>query len=238
MIYTFESRVRYSEIDEHAQMTVVSLVKYLQDCCIFHGEDVGVGVQYNMERGNAWIVADLQMQIYEYPKFGDRIRVRTWAPGFRGMIGQRDFRVEREDGTMLAEAASEWVFWDFNKTRPVRIPDDQYAYGIEPDEKPTRDLGHRKIRTKAEMREEESFRIQEYHLDTNKHVNNAEYLRLAARYLPADFEIHHLRLEFKKQAVLGDVIVPTVSDLQEGNAYYVKLTDPDGDSYFTAEFIS
>lgn len=236
MIYTYNSRVRYSEIDENARMTLFSLVNNLQDCCTFHGEEVGVGLAWNMERGQAWVVADLQMHVRQYPRFGDRIRVMTWAVGFRGMVAQRDFRVELEDGTFLAEAATDWVFMDMIHRKPIRIPEEQGAYGVHPEKTLTQDLGKRKVRPPQEMEEKEHFQIQEYHLDTNRHVNNAQYVRMAMRHLPPGFEARHIRVEFKKQALLGDEIVPYVYVSETGDAVYVKLADPAGDTYFIGEF--
>ena len=238
MIYAYDSRVRYSEIDENAQMTLFSLVNNLQDCCTFHGEEVGVGLRWNMERGHAWIVANLQMYVRQYPQFGDRIRVSTWAVGLRGMIAQRNFRVELTDGTLLAEAATEWVFMDMVNKRPIRIPEEQGVYGLHPEETLSQNLGKRKIRLPEAMEENKPYQIHEYHLDTNRHVNNAQYVRMALRYLPQDFEVHHMRVEFKKQALLGDDVVPLVSSLQENGAIYVKLADKAGDSFFLGEFLS
>ena len=240
MIYTYTSRVRYSEIDENARMTLFSLINNLQDCCTFHGEEVGVGLEYNMARGQAWIVADLQMRIWRYPRFGERIRVTTWASGFRGMIARRNFRVETEDRELLAEAATEWVFMDLTTRKPIRIPAEQEVYGLHPEETLREDMGGRKIRLPEEMPEQTPFVIQEHHLDTNRHVNNAQYVRMAMRYLPAGFETRRLRVEFKKQALLGDTIVPRAAKAaapeEAESVWYAALTDEAGEPYFTAEF--
>ena len=236
MIYTYQSRVRYSEVDENAVMTLFSLINNLQDCCTFHGEDSGVGLAWNTARGQAWIVADLQMQIARYPRFGERITVITWAESLRGLIARRNFRVESQKGAYLAEAATEWVLMDMIRQKPLRIPQEQIdGYGVHPDKKTEHDLGQRKILLPEEWKPEEPFSIQEYHLDTNRHVNNAQYVRLAVRYLPSDFTIHHLRVEFRKQAMLGDVIVPSLAFSEDGNSCVICLADTEGDVYFAAE---
>ena len=35
-MYSFDSRIRYSECDETARLDYVALVNYLQDCSTFH----------------------------------------------------------------------------------------------------------------------------------------------------------------------------------------------------------
>ena len=42
-MYSFNSRVRYSEVNSEKELTLPSLLDYLQDCCMFESEDFGVG---------------------------------------------------------------------------------------------------------------------------------------------------------------------------------------------------
>ena len=41
MIYQFDSRVRYSEVDENRRITLLSILNYFQDCSSFHSEKIG-----------------------------------------------------------------------------------------------------------------------------------------------------------------------------------------------------
>jgi len=66
-------------------------------------------------------------------------------------------------------------------------------------------------------------------LDTNLHVNNAQYAEIAREFLPGDFEIQELRVEYKKAAVLGDKMVPRISREEDG--YTVSLTGEDGSPF-------
>ena len=44
-MYTFDSRVRYSEIGEDKKLTLYSLLNYFQDCTTFHSESLGRGME-------------------------------------------------------------------------------------------------------------------------------------------------------------------------------------------------
>ena len=76
--------------------------------------------------------------------------------------------------------------------------------------------------------------IAHHHLDTNHHVNNGQYVRMAQDYIPEDFSIHQMRAEYKKQAVLGDVIVPEVS--YDQGKWIVSLCDEKKNPYAIIEF--
>ena len=80
----------------------------------------------------------------------------------------------------------------------------------------------------------DSFTVKQHHLDTNHHVNNAQYVRMAQDYIPVDYEIHQMRAEYKKQALLDDVIIPKAAKTDE--IYTVALCDSDGKPYAVVEF--
>ena len=50
--------------------------------------------------------------------------------------------------------------------------------------------------------------------DYNKHMNNANYVRIAMELLPEGFEVKCLRVEDRVAAKLGDVLVPVVYNVE------------------------
>ena len=45
-MYQMDARVRYSEVDETHRIKLESVLDYFQDCCTFHSEDVGGGLEF------------------------------------------------------------------------------------------------------------------------------------------------------------------------------------------------
>ena len=56
-MYSFDSRVRYSEVDENRRITLLSILNYFQDCSSFHSEKIGVGIDYLNKRQCAWVLS-------------------------------------------------------------------------------------------------------------------------------------------------------------------------------------
>ena len=56
-MYTFDGRVRYSEVGVDGNMTIESLLDYFQDASIFHSEDVGLGVDYFQKVNLVWMLS-------------------------------------------------------------------------------------------------------------------------------------------------------------------------------------
>ena len=96
MIYQFDSRVRYSEVDENRRITLLSILNYFQDCSSFHSEKIGVGIDYLNKRQCAWVLSSWQIVLGELPVFGQEITVQTWPYSFKGFLGERNFCIRDE----------------------------------------------------------------------------------------------------------------------------------------------
>ena len=77
--------------------------------------------------------------------------------------------------------------------------------------------------------------VQQHHLDTNYHVNNAQYVAFATTQLPAGYRTNIFRAEYKMQSKLGDKIYPIVKATEEG--YVVVLSDEEGNTKMVCEFM-
>ena len=133
----------------------------------------------------------------------------------------------------LAWANSYWSFINTETGVPEKLtPADTEPYDL--GDKIDMDYAPRKIALPKEREKQEAFAVQKHHLDTNHHVNNCQYIRMAADYLPEAFRVSQLRVEYKRQAVLGNVIVPEVYAADGKVA--VILNAEDNEPYAVVEF--
>lgn len=234
MKYSFTSRIRYSEIGENRKLTLPALINYYQDCSNFQSEEIGLGIDWLNEAKRAWVLAAWQIHINRYPAMGEQTVISTWAYDFKSFQGMRSFTMEDDKGELLAYANSNWVYMNLETGHPERIPQEVVDnYGLT--EGFQADFGPRKIQIpKDGGKTSESFTVMEYHLDTNHHVNNGQYIQMAQGYLPADFEVRKMRAEYKQQAYLGDGMTPVLYEIADG--YLVTLNDKDGKPYVSVEF--
>ena len=186
-MYTFDGRIRYSEVDRRRKLTAEKTIDYFQDCTSFQSEDLGIGLDYMSERGIAWVINYWQIHFYRRPVMGESVRTGTQPYEFKA-------------------ANSVWTLLDMEKMYPVRVPEEIIGkYELAP--KLDMEYSPRKIAVPKEGGEcREDIVVRMHHLDTNQHMNNAQYVHFAVMYLPADSEIRELRVEYRRQAVLGDRI--------------------------------
>lgn len=222
-MYSYQSRIRYSELDAEGHLKIEALLDYFQDCSTFHSEDIGRGIDYLKDKHMAWVLGSWQIVVNRYPKLGEPVTVSTAPYDFKGFIGYRNFLLTDQAGDRLACANTLWTLLDTESGRPVRPTEEMLAPYIL-DEKLKMDYAPRKIHLPDRMEEGESILIKPHHLDTNHHVNNGQYVRMALDCLNKDCHVRQLRAEYKKQAYLHDVLTPYAAASEEGT-YVVVLKD-------------
>ena len=105
--------------------------------------------------------------------------------------------------------------------RPVRIAKEvQDAYIPVMDEAIQYEWADRKISLPDEAVqksvEKEPVRVSRFYIDTNHHMNNGKYILVAEEYLPENFKTESIRVEYKKAAVIGNMLYPEVYEQQNG----------------------
>ncbi len=254
-MYSFDSRVRYTECDMEGYLTVEALVDYYQDCSTFQTEVGPATMEYLTKDGIAWVVSSWQIVINRLPKLGENITIGTIPYELRGFLGMRNFLMDTDKGERVAVANSIWSLINLEKGTPARVDDAiRETYPLE--ERLQMDYAPRKIKIPAEVEtyNADKKKIGQHHLDTNNHVNNGQHIRIALqacmqvaenndiadlKELSEVKERLQIRVEYKQQAFLGDEISPViyrVKDEETGkNMYIVSLNDKENNPYSVVE---
>lgn len=232
-MYSFASRIRYSESDCEGKLSLASLLNYFQDCSTFQSEELGVGIGYMKEHSLIWVLSSWQIAVNRCPRLCEEVTVGTFAYDFKGFLGYRNFVMRTKEGEQLAAANSLWSLLDANTGRPTALPEElRLSYPLE--ERLPMDYAPRKIALPEGGSHREPVVVRKHHLDTNHHVNNGQFVEMAMEFLPEGFVIGQLRAEYKKQAFLDDVLYPCV--VSEANRCVVNLADAEGKTYVSVEF--
>ncbi len=237
MKYEFHTTIRYSQTgcDEHLALT--ALVDFFQDAAIESANELQKAAPPELMGGLVWFLAAWQIDVKRYPVCGERVVIGTFPYRFRGSMGLRNLYLRTEDGEMLAQADSTWVLMNRESGTMTKVPE-WLSSLYEVEEPLPMDYKGRHIAvpaspsTSVEVPVNESgtasytisLRVKREQLDSNYHVNNGQYVRMAMRALgefetatpgmepPADFvrglapSYARLRVEYKKPAVLGDLL--------------------------------
>ncbi|MCR5655539.1 MAG: acyl-[acyl-carrier-protein] thioesterase [Lachnospiraceae bacterium] len=232
-MYEYQTRIRYSELDAEGHLTLPALLDYFQDCSTFQSEDLGVGMQYCLDRELLWALAGWQIVVKRYPTIGERVTVGTLPYQFKGFMGLRNFWMKDEEGNELAVANSIWTLIHLKNGTPQKVTPEMYE-GYKIEEKIDMDYAPRHITFEGDEIKEETVEVTKHHLDMNQHVNNGQFVKIAMGFVSDDFKIGQLRAEYKVQAHLGTIFYPVTYHTDD--TIGVDLADEEGKSYCRLEF--
>jgi len=124
-IFEFSHVVMPEEIDGLGHVGNVHYVRWLQEAAIAHSAAQGWPTQRYHDLQAGWVVRSHQIE-YLQPAFqGERIVIRTWVANLKKIRSLRRYQIARpSDGTILAVAATDWVFISYDKRIPKRVPDE------------------------------------------------------------------------------------------------------------------
>lgn len=233
-MYKIDTKVRYSECGEDGKIRLASIVNCFQDCSSAHSELLGVGMKYLQEKKCAWVLNSWQIIVERYPMVHEEIEISTWPTGFKGVFGPRNFCMKTSEGEMLAYANTLWVYLDLESGRPTKPSEEEKSiYGEEPPLE--MNYAPRKISMPKDSVVVDMVSVRKYHIDTNSHMNNSQYVQLACEVLPEEFLVREVRVEYKKSAVYGDELL--LKRAIQDHRVVVELCDIDEVPYAVVEFL-
>ncbi len=232
-MYSFESRIRFSETGRDHRLTIPMLLNYFQDCSTQQSEDLGVGMEYLEQRDAAWVLNFWQVDIIRRPLLGEKVIIGTQPYEFKGVLGFRNYIMTDEKGEKLALANTIYTLLNMKKHVPCR-PDDKIREAYVLGEKLEMEYLPRKIVFSEEGESAEPIAVARHHIDSNGHVNNVQYVDMAVDLLPAGFAADRITASYHISAMPGDVIYPRIHSHED--QFGVDLRREDQESFCRINF--
>ncbi len=236
-MYQTEGRIRFSETNDKLHLTPEALLNYFQDCSTFQSEDLGIGIEYLKDLDMVWVVSSWQIVVKRFPKLGEYISCKTMPYDFKGFFGYRNYMMEDETGERIAFASALYCLISITDGKPVK-PTEAMIQKYEIEERLEMDYAPRKINVPDGGERRIPIEVKKQYIDTNGHVNNAQYMKLAMDALMDEDLIHEntlgqIRVQYKKEALLGDVLYPRVINGEMTTV--ISLEDVEGNPYAIIE---
>ena len=209
-MYSLKYKVTTSTCNSEGQLKLFSALQMMQDCSeMWIDSEPGVK-QYFTEQNMAQLLATRQVEIVRVPEYKEELTVTTSVYGMKPMFGFRNTFIYDAQGKPCYKTWSMGAFVDKAAGKLKRV-DDATIQSMTLDPKLDMDYKDRRIILPKDGGEIiEPIKVLRADIDYNKHMNNANYVRMAMELLPEDFVVTGLRVEYRVAAKLGDTIVPTI----------------------------
>lgn len=233
-MYSYETRIPASRTGEDGLLTFASIVALMQDCSIWWVESEPEFRAYMDETNMGLMISSRQVEVLRFPRYSEHVRVETSVYKSTPAIGYRNTFICTLDGEPLVRCWNAGPFVDRQTAELVSVPKD-IAKGLLLEPKREMTYLPRKIKLpEVEPVEQAPVTVMRSDIDTNHHMNNVQHVRMANEYVPEDFACMNMRIEYKAQAWLGDVLRPLV--YVEDERVVVDLALEDGSPCAVVEF--
>ncbi len=209
-MYSLKYKVTTSTCNSEGRLKLYSALQMMQDCSEMWIESEPVVKQYFAEQNMAQLLATRQVEIIRVPSFKEELTITTSVYDMKPMFGFRNTFIYDADGRPCYRTWSMGAFVDMTTGKLKRV-DEATMQSLTID--PQLEMNYRDRRImlpKEDGIECAPIAVMRADIDYNRHVNNANYIRMAMELLPEDFEIEGLRVEYRVAAKLGDTLIPTL----------------------------
>lgn len=211
-IFTLQSVVAYADVDRDQVMTLAGVFKLLQEAAIKHADVYGLGAKAMAAHGESWVLNRVAARIDRYPRYEEKLTVRTWSAGIRGFRGYRDLRLFCGDELVLS-ASTLWIYVNLRTKALARVPADladRFPTGQA--EVHRADLEKMRLDPPAAGADLTEISLRYSDFDGNAHLNNTAYLdclqtALARQSLPAKPKAIELQFLKEVPAAIPSVLV-------------------------------
>ncbi|XP_022737273.1 palmitoyl-acyl carrier protein thioesterase, chloroplastic-like [Durio zibethinus] len=213
--------IRSYEVGPDKTATLESHLNLLQETALNHvwvsgllGD--GFGATHGMVRHNLiWVVTRMQLQVDQYPIWGEVLKIDTWvgASGKNGM--RRDWLIRSHvTGQVYARATSTWVMMNQQTRRLSKMPEEVRAeispwfikkHAIEEETPGT----IKKLDNTANYKNSK-LKPKRTDLDMNHHVNNVKYVNWMLETIPEisleGYQLFSITMEYKRECRPSDTV--------------------------------
>ena len=85
--------INYYDVDWSKKALITSIVNFLQDLAVKQSDDLGMSVEFLIQKNISWVLYKWEIHIDEYPALFQKIRIKTWPCDTRKLYAYRKFEI-------------------------------------------------------------------------------------------------------------------------------------------------
>lgn len=215
-MYSLKYKVTTSTCDSEGRLKLYSALQMMQDCSeMWIDSETGVK-QYFAEQNMAQLLATRQVEIIRVPEYKEELTVTSTVYDMKPMFGFRNTFIYDAQGNPCYKTWSMGAFVDKVAGKLKRVDQATIdSMNLEP-QKEMNYRDRRIILPKQGGDILEPVKVLRADIDYNKHMNNANYVRMAMELLPESMVVRGMRVEYRVAAKLGDILTPTMYQIADG----------------------
>ena len=209
-MYSLNYKVTTSTCDSQGRLKLYSALQMMQDCSEMWIDSEPAVKEYFERHNMTQLLASRQVEVLRVPQYKESLTVTTTVYGIKPMFGFRNTFIFDAEGLPCYRTWSMGAFVDKTTGKLARMDQTSMDSLTMTPQQEMNYKDRRIILPKDGATTLEPIRVLRADIDYNRHLNNANYIRMAMELLPEDFEVRGLRVEYRVPARLGDLLSPTL----------------------------
>ena len=113
-IYQEKIFINSNDVDDHYDLKISTIFKYLQQTATNHAELIGLGMKDTFDKGMFWVITRMHVKILKMPKMLETLTVITHPGNMMMFLFPRFHEIYNEKGELVIVASSIWALLDVN----------------------------------------------------------------------------------------------------------------------------
>ena len=218
------------DVDNHLELKISSIFKFLQFVATNHAETIHVGQADTLDKGMCWVVIKMYVEIIRIPVMNEEIIVTTHPGETKGFFFPRYFQIFDKKGNLLINASSMWCLLDVNTRKVITHPFENPKQFKSESSKYDQQV-YTKIDDK-DVTEIEKRKVRYNDIDLNGHLNNVKYVEymidLHDQKYYDKYRVTNLLISYEKEIKDGQIVTlysdnkldETIRGDVEGNIHF------------------
>jgi acyl-ACP thioesterase len=218
--------LRYFDMNRYGEASPTTILIMLEETAAEHCYYIGHSL-YSLEEQNiGWVLLSGAIDMIRYPKYKERITIRTWVSKYTLFKGYRENVIYDSSGSVIGKAKGVWAFYDIEKRKPAPVFEEiKSKWGMNPEISKEINFDLIKIVDTGDPIQE--FNIFKSDIDSNKHVNNIRYFHWLIESLPDEildnYFLKTINAKFFSEANIGEKIQVFSDNGLEENEYLITI---------------
>ena len=191
------------------RLGLYGILNLIQETAWMHAETLGFGMKDMERQGLFWVLTRQNLEMDEWPSFGQNVVIETWLRPPEGAFVSREFYIKTPEDRIIGKCSTSWLALDRNAKKILPSADLRPWADICFDQ--SNGLSTEKIPVQGEYEKLARFRVRNSDIDTNQHVNNTKYAQWILDSISYDLHrsltLKAYSVNFLSETHLGDKVM-------------------------------
>lgn len=222
-------QIGYKSVFQDGRISPALLWEELEESAEQHCRLIGMDIFKLLSRQEAWVLKSGASRMQRYPGYGEKVEIITWISSLDRYRGYREFLVIDEQGLIIGEMSTLWVYMDLKERHLKAIPQEFHTGWGFCGNPLHSDFQKKNSYEALSTYNKALFSVRRRDLDSSAHVHNIRYLEWLSEAIPEelyrDCQIAEFSALYLREMRSGGTVEIRTEELGDGcfrHDYYDK----------------